>query len=265
MSSGSADAVSLQPIAAKMLRLKAKSFRRSPPLEAWRKLTRQRHVPIAGFRLCVDDVVMNARVRSQVYRGVYEMSKFVIADALIRPGDRVLELGAGLGLVTLLAASRCEARSVVSFEAVPRSADLIKRNLELNGLSADVRARAIGPEDGTVAFFVADDAISSSTSTARGKSGMTKITVPCDGVRSIIEQVQPTVLLIDVEGTETDIVPLMDLSGVRAIMIQIHGDVVDDASASQIMRTFLGAGLNYLHMCSIGNVWAFERPDPSPA
>ncbi len=245
-------------IAAKMLRLKPKNFRRSPPIEAWRKLTRQRHVPIAGFKMCIDHVAMNARVRSQVYRGVYEMSKFVVADAILRPGDRVLELGAGLGLVTVLAASR--SGNVVSFEAVPRNADLIKRNLDLNGVSADVRARAIGSEDGTVAFFVADDAISSSTSTARGDTGMTKITVPCDGIQSIMAEVRPSVLLIDVEGTETEIVPLIDVSGVRAVMIQIHGDVVDDASATGIMRKFLDGGLEFLHMCTIGNIWAFERP-----
>ncbi|ADZ72685.1 Methyltransferase, FkbM family protein [Polymorphum gilvum SL003B-26A1] len=248
-------------MAAKMLRLKAKRFRASPLVEAWRKLTRQRQVPIAGFRLAVDDAVMNARVRSQVYRGVYEMSKFVVADALMRPGDRVLELGAGLGLVTVLAASRCGGDAVISFEAVPRNAELIRRNLALNGVTADVRARAIGKADGTIDFFVADDAISSSTSTTRGETGMARIAVPCDDIRTVMAEVRPSVLLIDVEGTETDIVPLIDLSGVRAVMIQVHGDVVDDAAASTIMRAFLEAGLDHLHMCSIGNIWAFERPD----
>ena len=248
-------------IAAKMLRLKAKNFRASPLVEAWRNITDQKKVPIAGFQFEVDKSVMNARVRSQVYRGVYEMSKFVIADALMRPGDRVLELGAGLGLVTVLAASRCGRDAVVSFEAVPRNADLIRRNLALNNVSADVRARAIGHVDGTIDFFVAADAISSSTNTVRGDTGMTKITVPCDNIQVVMAQVRPNVLLIDVEGTETDIVPLIDLSEVRAIMIQIHGDVVDDTTASNIMRTFLAAGLQHLHMCSIGNIWAFERPE----
>ena len=250
----------IQPsnIAAKMLNLKAKKLRVSPFIEGWRKLTRQTQVDLGGYILQIDNAAMNARIRSQIYRGVYEVSKLVVAESILRLDDHVLELGAGLGLVTVQAAKVCGSNNVTSYEAVPRNVEIIQRNLSLNKLSADVRARAIGDSDGSVDFFVNDDAISSSTNASRGQL---KITAPCDDVRRVMNELRPTVLLIDIEGTELDVVPMLELSNVRAVMIQIHGDVVSDVAASQIMQHFLNAGLLYLHMCSIGNVWAFERAD----
>ncbi|MEO1067432.1 MAG: FkbM family methyltransferase, partial [Pseudomonadota bacterium] len=200
-----------EKIAAKLPNLNPKRIRVSALEEGWRKLTRPKTVEIAGNRLHVDPTVMDQRTRSQAYRGVYEVTKLVAADAITKPEDRVLELGGGLGLVTVMAARKCEQGRVTTYEAVPQNASLIERNLELNSVSADVRARAIGAEPGEIEFYVTGYAVSSSSSAVRADAATDKIMAPRDAIASVMEEIDPTVLFIDIEGMEDEVVPLLDL------------------------------------------------------
>ena len=63
--------------------------------------------------------------------------------------DRVLELGAGCGVVSIMIAALCRPREVVAIELQPQLAEMIQRNAALNDLksvraiSADLRTRKI--------------------------------------------------------------------------------------------------------------------------
>jgi len=63
--------------------------------------------------------------------------------------DRVLELGAGCGVVSIVIAALCSPREVVAIELQPHLAEMIDRNAALNDLksvravSADLRSRKI--------------------------------------------------------------------------------------------------------------------------
>src|SRR5512146_1622721 len=67
--------------------------------------------------------------------------------AAARPAARVLELGAGCGVVALIYAALARPREVVAMEIQPALAALIARNASLNGLGmvravcADLRSR----------------------------------------------------------------------------------------------------------------------------
>jgi tRNA1(Val) A37 N6-methylase TrmN6 len=75
--------------------------------------------PARGYRVAVDAVLLAAAI-----------------DA--GPGQRVLDLGAGVGAVGLCLAARVADCSVVGVELQPELADLARRNAELNGMTARV-------------------------------------------------------------------------------------------------------------------------------
>ncbi len=77
--------------------------------------------------------------------------------------DRVLELGAGCGVVSIMIAALCRPREVVAIELQPQLAELIERNAALNDLksvraiSADLRTRKIaGAEPASFDLIVAN-------------------------------------------------------------------------------------------------------------
>jgi tRNA1(Val) A37 N6-methylase TrmN6 len=76
--------------------------------------------PARGYRVAVDAVLLAAAVDAGV-------------------GDRVLDLGAGVGAVGLCLAARRPGCSVVGVELQPRLAELAERNASLNGMAARVR------------------------------------------------------------------------------------------------------------------------------
>lgn len=64
-------------------------------------------------------------------------SLFFCRHLPVRRGDRLLEIGAGLGLAAVLAA-RAGAR-VVATDVIPEAVTLIRLNAQLNGVSVDAR------------------------------------------------------------------------------------------------------------------------------
>lgn len=64
-------------------------------------------------------------------------SRFFGRHLTVRPGERVLEIGSGLGLGAVLAAKA--GASVVATDVVPEAVDAIRANALLNGVAVDAR------------------------------------------------------------------------------------------------------------------------------
>jgi len=84
------------------------------------------------------DTLLNGRVKLRQYRGGY---RFSIDAAILarhirpRPGDFIVDLGTGCGVVPLVAACRHPDVTAVGVEIQPELAALARENAALNGLS----------------------------------------------------------------------------------------------------------------------------------
>lgn len=189
----------------------------------------------------------------------YEGEEIAGALALVRPGDRVLELGAGLGIVgAVVAANRAPAR-VVSYEANPNLIPHIHALQAINGLAdrmevrhAVLMAGADLPE--TVTFHLHASYLGSSLS-GQGAG----IAVPVDGWDTVAAEFRPDVLICDIEGGEADLLAAADLSGLRAVVIEFHPKAYGVPAMRTLKRRLRDAGLNPVARLSSRAVWAASR------
>ncbi|MBM4131991.1 FkbM family methyltransferase, partial [bacterium] len=89
--------------------------------------------------------------------GRYEAPVQAVVAAELRAGDVVLDVGANIGFLTVLAARLVgPAGRVVAFEPVPANARLVRRNAALNGQrQVQVVEAAAGDHDGTATLVLA--------------------------------------------------------------------------------------------------------------
>ncbi len=90
-----------------------------------------------------------------IARGLWEFWVDQAVRGLVRPGDRIIEVGANVGYFTVLMASLIGPQGrITSFEANPMLAELVRRSLSLNGYldRVDIRAEAASDKVGVLDF-----------------------------------------------------------------------------------------------------------------
>jgi FkbM family methyltransferase len=151
-----------------------------------------------------------------LYCGLYDYDDMNFLLRYLRPEDSFIDIGANIGIYTLLAASRISSGSIYCFEALPKNYDRLKENLKLNHFEqVKPFAIAISDHSGSVALNLAEgDSMPFITSLATDRT----ITVPTDTLDHLLhDQPQSSLTLgkMDIEGAE-----LLALKGSTSLLQQ---------------------------------------------
>jgi FkbM family methyltransferase len=165
-----------------------------------------------GVERVISDEPIRFRARwSRFYPSNYEPGKFAFLRTHCRPGTAVLDVGAHIGLFTVLMA-RCvgPSGSVLSFEPTPltRQAllDTVRRNSSAD--IVEVREEAVSDRVGLARFHDTGDPLSNANSLVESSRSKAVLTVPVTTVDAVVTERKLTVscIKIDAEGSEIDIV-----------------------------------------------------------
>ena len=179
-------------------------------------------------------------IRKAIYAESYEASEARLVRRNLREDDRVLELGGGVGFVSLLCAKICGANNLTTYEPNPTAVAMIERNFALNGLSPNVHQAAAALEDGKTEFFMNDNVFSSSLLDRKNEAKPTPVTT-CD-IRRLVKEHSPSVVVMDIEGAETDILPHAASASVRAMLVELHPHIVGQASIDTLVKQMEDVG-----------------------
>ncbi|KPQ15239.1 MAG: methyltransferase, FkbM family [Rhodobacteraceae bacterium HLUCCO18] len=171
-------------------------------------------------------------VRNGLYKNTYEDAERRLLQQILRRGDRVLEIGAGIGVVGLVAARITGGRNVLSYEANPALEEVIQANYALNRERPQLRLKAITPDGARVIFHQADNVLSSSVHERR--EACRSVTVESDSLAAVLEEFSPDVLVMDVEGAETQLLSSAPLDGIRAIVLELHPHIVGEEAIARL-------------------------------
>ena len=213
-----------------------------------------------GINVPLDNDLITDAILDTVWKGVYEKPEILALGGLMRPSDRVLELGTGMGLVSGVMAKRHPQARFVSYEANPTLAPVIAALHQRNGIgNVALRSAIVAPLDqGTTRIFRMHRHFTEGSLVAQGADqGVAEVAVHDPAV--VIAEVQPDLLLCDIEGGEEELIPVLPMHGLRAAVIELHPAVVSRAGMARIFAAFHLAGLVPVVELSSATVVAFER------
>jgi FkbM family methyltransferase len=159
---------------------------------------------LAGYRMSID---WN-RFRSFVY-GTWEPQVISAVSGIVKPGMTIIDIGAHIGYYTLLFAKRVGPNGrVLAFEPLPANFELLKRNIQLNGVPyVQAFPQAIFSRNEEIILTVPDDLPHSGDASVCHGRGRKEFRVPAITLDAFCDSrgLRPHILKMDVEGAEHDV------------------------------------------------------------
>ena len=215
------------------------------------------HVPVSPF--------LNDTRIQRMNAGRYEGEEIAGALSVVRPGDRVLELGAGLGVVGAVIARNAHPDAVLSFEANPNLIPHIEALHRLNGLEEVMEVRhqvvAAGPNQPEHMTFHLRNSFLGSSLIDNPRRQTTQVDVPTVPYDTVINTFRPDVLIMDIEGGELELLRHANLRGIRAIVIEFHLDAYGKEGVRECKDILKLAHFERKDDVSTRFVWTCTRDD----
>ncbi|MEL7131410.1 MAG: FkbM family methyltransferase [Pseudomonadota bacterium] len=230
-----------------------------------------------GVKIPSSPFLNDTRIR-RMNEGRYEGEEIQGALSVVQPGDRVLELGAGLGVVGAVIAKNAKPEAVLSFEANPNLIPHIKDLHKINDLEdvMEVRHEVItaGPDQPDQVTFHLRTSFLGSSLIEHETRRTTAVEVPATSYDTVINAFRPDVLIMDIEGGELDLLRHANLRGIRAIVLEFHPDAYGTKGTRECKNILRGAmfkqhaetSTRFVWTCARDEAWA--HPDaswPDPA
>jgi FkbM family methyltransferase len=173
-------------------------------------------LPVAwGISVIADPAKMIGR--SLFTTGIYDIAVSEVLARLIKPGDTVVDAGANVGYMTLLAGVAAGSLGrVLSWEPHPELFSVLHSNVAaLNargGAAITIRNAALGPETGQAELILPSYMDANDGVAYIGKSGCSgqSMAVAVETVDDVVDDARIAVMKLDVEGAELGV-----LSGAR--------------------------------------------------
>ncbi len=221
-----------------------------------------------GIRVPFVPGIVTPAIERPMRNSRYEKGECLALRAMLQPGDRVLELGAGVGLLSTVAALVPGVEAVTAVEANPGLIPMIRETHRLNGAAhVDLLNAVVTGGDGaaaTLPFYLRHDFWASSMEPA-SRPYEAVAEVPCLAFAPLLARTRATVIVCDIEGAELGLFAGADLSGVRAVVVELHPKVYGDDGLRQVEAALIGQGLLRQPGFEGSSVQLFARPARLPA
>jgi FkbM family methyltransferase len=216
---------------------------------------------VHGVKVPIEATEVSPVVWEALASGTYEAKEARWITKCVRPGDRVLELGSGIGVVTTLIAAIPDVR-VWAYEANPLTVALARRVLEANAI-ANVTLRqgvltAGASKD--LPFYIRADLWMSSMDEKQGPY-LKVVQLASSDIDAFVSRNEIDVLVMDIEGAERDLLQNAELPGVDRIFLELHDHLYGLAGIRDITQALAEKGFGYDPRGSSGPCVLFSRDD----
>jgi FkbM family methyltransferase len=222
--------------------------------------TRSALLESAGVLIPADPKVITPAIRRAILGGRFEAEESSQIARIVRPGDCVLEIGAGTGFISTLLSRQRRVRKVIAVEANPHLLDYMTRLHAVNKVRKVRRLNAVltNEDRPTATFYLRRDFWMGSLSPAPN-AYLGTVEVPTMNLDKLLREEGVDLIVCDVEGAETVLFQDADLSGVDRIWVETHDHVTGLSGVRRLFATMAAQGFVYDPRHSLGSVILFQK------
>lgn len=196
-------------------------------------------------------------IRNVLISDKYEQNERSMVEASVHPYDRVVELGAGLGVISAMCAKVVGDGNVVCYEANPKMIDPILDTYRLNGVAPVIRNAVLGETaGGTVPLYIHEEFWKSSLVPDPIWQPVTVEMVPV--VNGSDALLNASFLICDIEGGEAELFKTLDLpASLKKILVEVHPHLIGAKGLDRMLADFYSHGFTLV--ATGGDVWFLAR------
>lgn len=160
-------------------------------------------IPFIGDAKLIAELGMTGAT-GNIYTGLHEFWDMSFCLHILRKGDLFIDVGANIGSYTILASKVVGAKSI-SIEPIPKTFRHLQQNVNINEINSlvDCLCCAIGKENGSVKISSDKDTMNK---VIYGEYLGESLEVPVKALDDLLNSLNPTVIKIDVEGFEEEVI-----------------------------------------------------------
>ncbi len=212
-----------------------------------------RIIDVAGVRVRVGDH-LTQNIQEYLCSGLYEFAVLRALESKLAPDDVVMELGTGLGVISTYCAKTTSSDRVFTYEATPAWEPLIRDTYALNGVSPMLFMCMLCDRDGEQEFYVPEAYWGSSSG-----QPPRPVKVRTKRFNDELTRINPSLLIIDIEGGEYELVQYMIFHNVQKLIISIHPRTLGWEKALTVLSVLDKAGFEMDENASSRKVYYLER------
>jgi FkbM family methyltransferase len=222
--------------------------------------SREAVLQVNGVIVPDDPVVITPAIRQAMSEGRFEREEASQIPAIVRPGDRVLEIGAGIGFISTLLARERRVSRVIAVEANPHLLAYMARLHGANRVRKVRRLNAVltNAPVASATFYLRRDFWMGSLAPTPNPYHAT-VEVPTIGLDGLLRDEAINLVVCDIEGAEDGLFDGADLSGVDRIYLETHDHVTGLSGVRRLFATMAEQGFVYDPRHSLGSVVFFQR------
>ena len=154
--------------------------------------------------------------------------------------DTVLDIGMNIGMFAIKAAQT--GAEVHAYEPDPDNFELAKQNIALNGLTSNISIykKAVTGTQDEIRSFSLNVKKNKGAHSLIAKRGRNTIQVNCVNINDVIDQINPTVIKLDIEGGEYEVIKAMNNFTIMEFIIEFHHAHLNDIKTKTKFHEIIG-------------------------
>jgi FkbM family methyltransferase len=215
---------------------------------------------INGVRLAIEPEVMSPNMIDIIRSGQYEGGEAREIGRIVQPGERIVELGTGIGFIAITAMKTGRVERLATYEANPKLIPVIERNRALNDTDFEVHNAIVDPRqgEGSAPFYIRQDFWASSMS-PKPWGYVEEVAVPLVAFETVRDRYRPTMLIVDIEGAEEMLFRDIALTGIKKIYVELHQNVIGRVGMKNVFDFMSSRDFHYDQHHSRGGVVLFSH------